>query len=56
MTSTDPMPELCNHDDPSWCTAECEEKIRLFDEWAQRHVKDSRSIAAALVEIIKSET
>ena len=50
------MPELCHHDDPTWCTPECEEKIRLFDEWAKRQCKDGHSIAAALIEIIRSET
>jgi hypothetical protein len=26
-------PQLCGHDDPSWCTAECAEKVRKFREY-----------------------
>ena len=33
------MPELCIHSDPSWCTPECEEKARKFDEWLRRKLK-----------------
>lgn len=32
----DPMPPLCRHDDPSWCTAECDEMNARFDAWMQR--------------------
>jgi hypothetical protein len=35
-----PMPELCHHEDPSWCGPDCEEKIRKFDKWIRRNVKD----------------
>lgn len=37
---TDPMPKLCSHDDPMWCTEECREKARAFDEWLRRHLPD----------------
>lgn len=36
------MPKLCGHDDPSWCGPDCEEKVRQFDEWMQRNLKDNR--------------
>jgi hypothetical protein len=42
MTIRDPMPELCKHDDPSWCGPDCEEKIRKFDEWMRRNVKEPK--------------
>jgi hypothetical protein len=32
----DPQPELCQHDDPSWCTQECKAKIQRLREWMQR--------------------
>jgi hypothetical protein len=32
----DPRPELCHHDDPSWCTRECNEKIQRLHEWMRR--------------------
>ena len=30
---TDAAPELCRHDDSSWCTEECAEKVRKLKEW-----------------------
>lgn len=42
MTTRDPMPPLCRHDDPSWCTAECEEMARKFDEWVKRTAHNER--------------
>lgn len=32
----DPPPSICQHDDPSWCTAECWEQARKFREWLAR--------------------
>lgn len=53
MTSADPMPELCTHDDPSWCGPECDEKVRVFDEWVKRQIGKGGSIAS-LLEIVRS--
>lgn len=38
----EPMPELCHHDDPSWCNEECEAKQRRFDEWIRNNLKEER--------------
>jgi aromatic ring-opening dioxygenase catalytic subunit (LigB family) len=48
MTEADPMPELCHHDDSSWCNEECEEKARKFDEWIKREVQRTGDIATIL--------
>ena len=40
MTNSRLMPELCKHDDPSWCTAECEAKAKRFDKWICQHLKE----------------
>jgi len=41
MRRLDPMPELCGHSYPSLCTAECETKNRMFDEWVRRKLNQS---------------
>jgi carbon storage regulator len=38
MTTREPMPKLCHHDDPSWCDAECEAQANAFDLWVRRNL------------------
>lgn len=41
MTTYEPPPKLCKHDDSSWCTEECAEKNRQFDEWVKARIRNA---------------
>lgn len=51
MTTREPIPELCHHDDPSWCTTECAQKADAFDAWVRS--KLSKEKQAAYGEVLK---
>lgn len=58
MTSAltkDPIPELCNHDDPSWCTPECAQKADAFDAWIRKRLSQEKQAAYGAILKIAAE-
>jgi hypothetical protein len=55
MTGTDPIPELCHHDDPSWCGPDCAAKVDAFDAWMRRKLSIEKQEAYGRIITIAAE-